>query len=132
MPDALFAEPRLAAIYDALEGERPDLEAYAALVDALGARSVLDIGCGTGTFACLLASRGLEVTGADPAAASLDVARRKPGADWARWPGTREFSFTERSVVSRPEPRRLLRPSSSGRGSLSLRLEAGIARQRVG
>jgi hypothetical protein len=54
------------------------------------------------------------------------------GADWARWPGTREFSFTERSVVSRPEPRRLLRPSSSGRGSLSLRLEAGIARQRVG
>src|SRR5579864_8416243 len=85
MPDALFAEPRLAAIYDALEGERPDLEAYAALVDELGARSVLDIGCGTGTFACLLASRGLEVTGADPAAASLDVARRKPGADWARW-----------------------------------------------
>jgi SAM-dependent methyltransferase len=85
MPDALFAEPRLAAMYDALEGDRPDLDAYAALVDELGARTVLDIGCGTGTFACLLAGRRRDVTGADPAAASLDVARRKPGADRARW-----------------------------------------------
>src|SRR5438552_3032086 len=45
-----------------------------------GARTVLDIGCGTGTFACLLAGRGLEVIAVDPAAASLEVARRKPGA----------------------------------------------------
>jgi SAM-dependent methyltransferase len=49
------------------------------------ARSVLDIGCGTGTFACLLANRGLAVTAVDPAAASLAVARTKPGADRVRW-----------------------------------------------
>lgn len=61
------------------------MDAYVALVDELGARSVLDIGCGTGTFACLLARRGLEVTAADPAAASLEVARAKPGADRVRW-----------------------------------------------
>jgi ubiquinone/menaquinone biosynthesis C-methylase UbiE len=42
---------------------------------------VLDVGCGTGSFATLLAQRGIEVVGVDPAAASLDVARRKPGAD---------------------------------------------------
>jgi SAM-dependent methyltransferase len=85
MPDALFADPRLAAVYDALEGDRRDLEAYVALVDELDARTVLDIGCGTGTFACMLAARGLEVRAVDPAEASLDVARRKPGAETVRW-----------------------------------------------
>ena len=85
MPDAIFEDPRLAAVYDALEGERPDLDVYAAIVDELGARSVLDIGSGTGTFACLLASRGVDVTGVDPARASIDVARSKPGAETVRW-----------------------------------------------
>jgi ubiquinone/menaquinone biosynthesis C-methylase UbiE len=84
-PDAIFAEPRLARIYDDIEGERPDLEAYAANVDELGARSVLDVGCGTGTLACLLVGRGCEVVGVDPAAASLDVARSKSGAQLVRW-----------------------------------------------
>lgn len=85
MADAIFEEPRLAAIYDAFDPHRSDLDAYAALVDELGARSVLDIGCGTGTFACLLATRGIEVIAVDPAAASLDVARTKPGAERVRW-----------------------------------------------
>jgi SAM-dependent methyltransferase len=83
--DALFEAPRLAELYDPLDPDRSDLDAYAALADELGARTVLDIGCGTGTFACLLAGRGLEVIAADPAAASLEVARRKPGAEGVRW-----------------------------------------------
>jgi len=85
MPDAIFDDPRLAALYDPLDPDRSDLAAYVAIVDELGARSVLDVGCGTGTFACLLALRGVEVVGVDPAAASLDVARTKPGADRVRW-----------------------------------------------
>ena len=78
--DAIFEEPRLAEIYDPLDPDRSDLDAYAALAGEFSAVSVLDVGCGTGTLACLLAARGLEVIAADPAAASLDVARRKPGA----------------------------------------------------
>ncbi|SDG09367.1 Ubiquinone/menaquinone biosynthesis C-methylase UbiE [Blastococcus aurantiacus] len=85
MTDAIFAEPRLAAIYDAFDGPRDDLQPYLALAEEPGVRSVLDIGCGTGTFACLLAARGIEVIGVDPAAASLDVARRKPGSERVRW-----------------------------------------------
>ena len=80
MADAAFADPRLAEIYDPLDPDRSDLDVYAAMAQEFGARSVLDVGCGTGTLACLLAARGLEVIAVDPAAASLDVARRKPGA----------------------------------------------------
>jgi len=72
-------DPRLAAIYDALDPDRSDLDAYAAIAEELGARIVLDVGCGTGTFAVLLADRGLDVTALDPSHALLAVARQKPG-----------------------------------------------------
>lgn len=85
MPDPIFEDPRLAAIYDPLDPDRSDLDVYAAIAAELGAHSVLDIGCGTGTFACLLAEAGYTVVGIDPARASLGVARSKAGADRVRW-----------------------------------------------
>jgi len=85
VPDAIFADPRLARVYDPLDPDRSDLAVYAAMAAEFGADSVLDVGCGTGTLACMLAGRGLDVTGIDPARASLDVARAKPGADSVRW-----------------------------------------------
>lgn len=83
-PDAAFADPRLARLYD-LDADRSDLDAYAALVAELGVRSVIDVGCGTGALAVRLAAAGLEVTGVDPAGASLDVARVKQHADRVTW-----------------------------------------------
>ncbi|MFG2547845.1 class I SAM-dependent methyltransferase [Streptomyces sp. NPDC048594] len=85
MADECFRHPRLAAVYDALDNDRGDLDAYLRMAGEFGARRVLDIGCGTGVFALLLADRGIEVVGVDPAAASLDVAREKPGAARVRW-----------------------------------------------
>jgi SAM-dependent methyltransferase len=85
MSDLAFAHPRLAGLYDAFDPDRSDLDVYLAIARDLGAQSVLDVGCGTGTFAVLLAREGFDVTGLDPARASIDVARRKPGADRVRW-----------------------------------------------
>ncbi|MEN5072707.1 class I SAM-dependent methyltransferase [Isoptericola cucumis] len=85
MPDAIFADPTLARLYDPLDPDRRDLDAYLAIARELGARSVLDVGCGTGTFGVLLAAEGFGVVGVDPAGASLDVARAKPGAGRVRW-----------------------------------------------
>nr|MDT0526335.1 class I SAM-dependent methyltransferase [Streptomyces sp. DSM 41633] len=78
MTDECFGHPRLAAIYDPLDPDRSDLDAYVQMTEEFGARQVLDIGCGTGVFALLLAERGIEVVGVDPAQASIDVARAKP------------------------------------------------------
>jgi SAM-dependent methyltransferase len=83
--DAIFEDPRLASVYDPLDPDRSDLDLYLRLACQLDARLVLDIGCGTGTFSCMLAERGIEVTGLDPAGASLDVARGKPSAEKVRW-----------------------------------------------
>jgi SAM-dependent methyltransferase len=85
MADNVFEHPRLAAICDALDADRSDLAVYAGIAEELGARRVLDVGCGTGTFAVILADRGFDVTGIDPALASLDVGRAKPGGDRVRW-----------------------------------------------
>ena len=85
MPDRIFDDPRLAAIYDEIDGDRRDLDHYEAILHEIGARSVLDIGCGTGVLGYRLSARGITVTGVDPAEASLDVARSKPGAGRITW-----------------------------------------------
>jgi SAM-dependent methyltransferase len=85
MVDALFGDPRLVGVYDPLEAGRGDLDAYVGMVREFGARSVLDVGCGTGSLASLLVGLGVEVVGVDPAEASLEVARGKPGAEKVRW-----------------------------------------------
>jgi SAM-dependent methyltransferase len=77
VPDAIFAHRRLAPVYDAFEGDRADLTAYLHIADELGAAHMLDVGCGTGCLAIMLADRGRTVVGVDPAEASLEVARSK-------------------------------------------------------
>ncbi|MEO5853779.1 MAG: class I SAM-dependent methyltransferase [Nocardioides sp.] len=84
-PDPAFADPRLAALYDVLDSDRSDLDAYVALVEELAATRVVDLGCGTGSLAVRLAASGLDVVGVDPALASLEVARAKEHGGQVTW-----------------------------------------------
>ena len=55
------------------------------MVEEFSANSVIDVGCGTGSLLCLLSERDIDLIGIDPAEASLEIARKKPGADHVRW-----------------------------------------------
>jgi SAM-dependent methyltransferase len=85
VPDPIFDDPRLAMLYDTFDGSRNDLDHYLSIARELKADSILDVGCGTGSFALRAASQGMHVTGVDPASASLDLARKKAGADKVAW-----------------------------------------------
>jgi ubiquinone/menaquinone biosynthesis C-methylase UbiE len=80
--DPLYDDPDLASFYDLENGWGADFDFCARF--ATEARSVLDLGCGTGELAAALSER-CEVVGVDPAAAMLAVARQRPGGDKVTW-----------------------------------------------
>lgn len=79
-----YQNAQIAEIYDLANPRAEDDDFYLSLA---GVRpcTVLDLGCGTGTLCCALAERGHRVTGVDPAAAMLAVARNKPHAEQVEW-----------------------------------------------
>jgi SAM-dependent methyltransferase len=84
LPDLHYEHPRLAAIYDLESGWSADRDFYLALAGE-GRKRILDLGCGTGLICNAYAALGHEVTGADPSAAMLDVARCKSHGNEIEW-----------------------------------------------
>jgi len=65
------------AAYDELNPADDDYRFYAALAASSGVSRAVDLGCGTGTLARMLSSRGASVVGVDPDPEMLRVARSK-------------------------------------------------------
>jgi SAM-dependent methyltransferase len=84
---AEFDDPRLAAIYDTVNTHHPDEQPafVRRVVDEVGARTVLDVGCGTGLISRALAAAGLRVIGVEPSPAMVAVGRAKPHGDLVEW-----------------------------------------------
>ena len=80
----VFEQDFFASLYDSVNPWSASDEFYFHRALESGG-PVLDLGCGTGRLACRIASRGLSVTGVDPAAAMLRVARSREGRDKVRW-----------------------------------------------
>lgn len=85
MHHAEFNDAALVMVYDAEFGWSRDDDFFASVVSEVPASRVLDLGCGTGRLALALAAAGHHVTGVDPARASVEAARAKPGADQVTW-----------------------------------------------
>lgn len=70
----LYSDPELAQFYEVNDHNRLDYDVISKL--AKGARSVLDLGCGTGVLSARLA-KNADVVAVDPAGAMLDIARQR-------------------------------------------------------
>jgi 2-polyprenyl-3-methyl-5-hydroxy-6-metoxy-1,4-benzoquinol methylase len=85
MLQAEFRDPRLVTLYDAAFPWSHDDDFFLSVVNETSQAQVLDLGCGTGRLGLGMAKAGHTVTGVDPARASLEAARAKPGADRITW-----------------------------------------------
>lgn len=83
--DEHYTDAVLVARYDAENSGRDDTAYYLRLADSLGARTVVDVGCGTGVLATALARGDRAVVGVDPAAPMLEIARARPGGERVTW-----------------------------------------------
>jgi SAM-dependent methyltransferase len=87
----------------AIAASGKDMHGEASFVEALGVRSVLDAGCGTGRVAIELARQGLEAVGVDADPGMLSAARAKaPEVEWI----LADLSDFELPDADGPGPRR--------------------------
>lgn len=89
------------AAYDELNPADDDYRFYAALAASVGVSRAVDLGCGTGTLARMLASGGASVTGVDPDPEMLRAARSKDPEGRIDW---RSATATS-SILNRPSSR---------------------------
>src|SRR5258708_38420013 len=82
---AEFNDPRLVAIYNTvcpLDGYE---KFYIELAEKLAAKTIIDLGCGTGLLTCELAKQGHEMIGVEPSKLMLEVARKSTCGTHVKW-----------------------------------------------
>jgi SAM-dependent methyltransferase len=80
-----YGDPDLVSLYDQDNPDGPDHDFFRSLADLLVARTIVDLGCGTGLLTRSLATPGRRVLGVDPSSTMLDYAAAQPRADRIFW-----------------------------------------------
>jgi len=80
-----FYNPRLVAIYNTVCPIDEYKDFYIDLAKKLSARTIIDIGCGTGLLTCELAKQGYQVIGVEPSKLMLEVARKSEYGERVEW-----------------------------------------------
>jgi len=88
---AEFEDPRVVAVYNAESPWSREDDFFVTVIEehapirADRTPHILDVGCGTGRLTMGLRRLGYQVTGLDPARASLEIAQTRPGSDEVTW-----------------------------------------------
>lgn len=80
-----YRDAELVDLYDLDNPGGEDHAYYRGLADVVEARSIVDLGCGTGLLTRSLVRPGRTVIGVDPSRTMLDYARRQPGSESVTW-----------------------------------------------
>lgn len=80
-----FTNPKLVAVYDALNGLDKDRDFWVEEIERVAPKTIIDLGCGTGLLTCELAGKGYEMIGVEPAGPMLEIAEKKEYADRVKW-----------------------------------------------
>jgi len=83
--DLHYTDPRLVDLYEADNPRGIDYDFYIQLAKDINAKTILDLGCGTGLLARELAALGWHVTAIDPAPAMLAYGKKQPDAHLLTW-----------------------------------------------
>lgn len=78
-------DARLVELYDDNNPDGPDHEFYRRLADEISARSVLDVGCGTGILTATFVRSGRVVVGIDPSRNMIAYAANRVDGEAVRW-----------------------------------------------
>lgn len=78
-------DARLVELYDDDNHDGPDHDFYRQVADEIGARSVLDVGCGTGILTATFVRPGRAVVGIDPSRNMLAYAANRLDGRAVRW-----------------------------------------------
>jgi SAM-dependent methyltransferase len=83
--DDPYRDADLVELYDLDNPDGEDHAYFRLLADEIDARSIVDLGCGTGLLTRSLAGPERTVIGVDPSRTMLDYARRQPGSESVTW-----------------------------------------------
>lgn len=96
--DQHYVDPRLVVLYDIDNPLGIDSDFYIRLASKVQAKTIIDLGCGTGLLTRKLATGKRKVVGIDPASVMLAYAQRQPDAEKVEWINGSSADLGERNA----------------------------------